>query len=190
MIYCTWRVTPCWDHMVSWKYHFFLQNNQLWLTANQAFRQFLPRSLPHWLAQQKKFLFLMATACFVEKSGKIFDEFHFNLCQFTIKPQKIITILWIYSPIFWLCRSYTNLTGGQALASICVFVLLYTPNSELEQHNTWHTQTSIQRIGWVNTEVRGINVSLAHLWKWIHTRKSTVVNTRKGHLLHMEWMRC
>lgn len=78
----------------------------------------------------------------------------------------------------------------KALVSICVFILLYTPNSELEQHDTWHTQTSIQRIGWVNTEVRRINVSLAHLWKWIHTRKSTVFNTRKGHLLHMEWMRC
>lgn len=35
----------------------------------------------------------------------------------------------------------------KALVSICVFILLYTPNSELEQHDTWHTQTSIQRIG-------------------------------------------
>jgi len=80
------------------------------------------------------------------------DEFHLNLCELTHQiynqPTRIFTILWIYSPIFWFCRSRTNLTGRQALVSICVFILLYTPNNELEQHNTWHTQTSIQRIEW------------------------------------------
>lgn len=35
----------------------------------------------------------------------------------------------------------------RASVSICVFIRLYTLNSELEQQDTWHAQTSIQRIG-------------------------------------------
>lgn len=78
------------------------------------------------------------------------DEFHFNLCQFTIKPpKKLQSCVFLPHPpliiiiiIFQILQiTHKILQVDKHRYPFCVFILLYTPNSELEQHDTWHSHT-------------------------------------------------